>query len=50
MIITYIILQAFVITKYSSVIFISNLWKFYDILIHNINFHIIFISANLIYF
>ena len=30
MIITYIILQAFVITKYSSVIFTTNLGKLYD--------------------
>ena len=29
-IIIYIITQAFAITKYSSVIFTSNLWKFYD--------------------
>ena len=29
-IITYIIARAFVIIKYSSVIFISNLWKLYD--------------------
>ena len=32
MIITYIILQALLLQKYSSVIFTSNLWKFYDIL------------------
>ena len=29
-IITYTIPQAFVITKYSSVIFTSNLWKLYN--------------------
>ena len=32
MIITYIILQTFVINKYSSVILTLNLWKIYDIL------------------
>ena len=41
-IITYIIPQTFVITKYSSVIFTSNLWKFYDWLSNYLKLKIMF--------